>query len=57
MKITFAEATHALISVALIVCYTVLTAIGHDGTVLLGALGGYLGGAGVQTVNGKINGA
>lgn len=42
--------THGLVVVALLVCYTVLTATGHDGTALWGALAGYLGGAGVQKV-------
>lgn len=31
---------HAAIAVVVLVCYTVLTALGHDGTLLLGVLVG-----------------
>lgn len=39
---------HTLVVVILIAAYTVLTVTGHDGTALLGVLGGYLAGAGLQ---------
>lgn len=39
---------HALVSVALIVAYLVVTVQGFDGTPLLGVLGGYIGGGAVQ---------
>lgn len=41
-----------LVTVALLVAaYTALTIAGHDATAVLGALGGYLGGAGVSAVS------
>lgn len=41
---------HAVIVGILIVAYTALTIAGHDGNALIGALGGYLGGATVVGV-------
>lgn len=41
---------HLVSVVVLVAAYTALTIAGHDGTALLGALGGYLGGAGVNAV-------
>lgn len=41
---------HGIVLAALIAAYTVLTATGHDGTALIGAFAGYLGGAGTQTL-------
>ena len=40
---------HTLVVVVLVASYTVLTVTGHDGTALLGVLGGYLAGAGFQS--------
>lgn len=47
---------HGAIIVVLIAAYTALTISNHDGTALLGALGGYLGGAAVTNaaVTGKV---
>lgn len=39
---------HTVVVVCLIAAYTVLTVTGHDGTALLGILGGYIAGAGLQ---------
>lgn len=51
---------HAVVSLALLVAYTVLQALGHDANELLGILAAYLGGAGVQaatTEQGKSGGS
>jgi len=40
--------THTVVLIVLAVCYTVITALGHDGNPLLGVIAGYLGGAGIQ---------
>lgn len=37
---------HTVVILALIGCYTVLTALNHDGNQLLLVLGGWVGGAG-----------
>lgn len=47
---------HGLTVVALVVCYTVLSATGHDGNALLGVLAGYLGGAGATVAVAKADG-
>lgn len=39
---------HAVLFVAIVVGYTVLTALGHDGNALLGLLVGQAAGAGIQ---------
>lgn len=39
---------HTVVVICLIAAYTVLTVTGHDGTALLGVLGGYIAGAGLQ---------
>jgi hypothetical protein len=49
-------AIHALIVVALIVAYTVVTVANHDATALLGVLVGYIGGAGSAVAVAKANG-
>jgi hypothetical protein len=46
-------AAHSAVVVVLLICYTVLTALGHDGDGLLAAGLGYLGGAGVQKAASK----
>lgn len=49
---------HGVIAVALIAAYVVLTVTGHDGTVILGLLGGQGIGAGIHTVFGtEVNSA
>ena len=49
---------HTIVIVALLTAYVTLSVTGHDGTALLGTLGGYVGGAGVTTVaNGQKSGA
>lgn len=44
---------HGIVLAALIAAYTALTLAGHDGTALIGAFAGYLGGAGTQIVGTK----
>lgn len=44
---------HGIVLAALIAAYTVLTVAGHDGTALIGAFAGYLGGAGTQIAAAK----
>lgn len=39
---------HTVVVVALVAAYTVVTVTGHDGTPMLGILGGYIAGAGAQ---------
>lgn len=39
---------HTVVVICLVAAYTVLTVTGHDGTALLGILGGYIAGAGLQ---------
>lgn len=46
------EIMHGIIVVALIAAYVAVTLAGHDGTAVLTALGGYIGGAGVAAVKG-----
>lgn len=41
---------HVAALASLLAAYVVLTISGHDATVLIGVLGGYVGGAGVQKV-------
>lgn len=48
-----AALSHSLIVVALVGAYVALSLTGNDGTAILAVLGGYLGGAGVQSVAGK----
>lgn len=39
---------HTIVVLALLGAYLAITLTGHDGTAILGVLGGYLGGAGTQ---------
>lgn len=39
---------HTLVGSLIVVCYTILSALGHDGNALLAVLGGQAIGAGVQ---------
>lgn len=48
---TLQAVSHLTITIGLLAAYVVLTVLNHDGTALLGALGGYLGGAGVAAVS------
>jgi hypothetical protein len=43
-------ALHTVVILALLGAYVALWALGHQDTVLLGILGGYLGGQGVQQI-------
>jgi hypothetical protein len=45
---------HTLFATAVIVCYTVLSATGHDGNALLGVLLGQGVGGGIQIAASKV---
>lgn len=42
--------THTVLALGLLAAYVTLRALGHDETALLGILGGYIGGAGVNAL-------
>lgn len=42
--------THTVLAIGLLAAYVTLRALGHDETALLGILGGYIGGAGVNAL-------
>lgn len=44
---------HTVVAIAIIACYTVLTALGHDGTPVLTLLGGQALGAGAQALGSR----
>jgi hypothetical protein len=47
---------HTIVVLALVGAYLAVTLTGKDATALLGVLGGYLGGAGVQNMIGQARG-
>jgi ABC-type thiamine transport system ATPase subunit len=47
-KVPFPLLLHAIVALALILSYTLLSITGNDASTLLGLLAGYLGGAGAQ---------
>lgn len=53
MPVTPSAATlHIAFAALMVVCYTILTAVGHDGNALLALLGGQGVGAGIQAATG-----
>lgn len=47
---------HTIVVLALLGAYLAISLTGHDGTALLGVLGGYLGGAGTANLINKAEG-